>query len=194
MVGDEISSRASLGSSERVSKVAADESSNRAAVRSPEPIAKAAAQIQKWVMSEPSSRLHSPDSIVEQPKSVEAAAQAAPAHLPIEIERRAPEPATSLQGQKIEQRIANWCIAFGTVLRGRWRDAVWDFYERMTDVATWWRMIKPVLKFLARFIPGREPEPSRLSKAIKECFRDLPARTNSEAKKPEEKPAAPLGR
>jgi len=31
----------------------------------------------------------------------------------------------------------------------------------MTVIAVWWRLIKPVLKFLGRFIPyGHEPEDS----------------------------------
>src|SRR5262249_51309536 len=136
------------------------------------------------------SSSHLPRSFLESSKSLATAAQAAEAQsAPIELDRRAPEPATSLQPQKIEERIASWCIAVGTAVRGRWPDAVWDFYERMTDVATWWRMIKLVLKFFVRLLPtGHEPKPSRLSKAIKECFRDLHEPANSEAKKPDPNP------
>ena len=120
-------------------------------------------------------------------KANDEAMSSAPAATAIEL--RAPEPATSIQSQKIEQRIAKWRIAVGTLLRGRWREAVWDFYERMTDVAVWWRIIKPVLKFLGRFVPyGHEPEPSRLSKAIKECFRQFHEPPYTEPLKPETKP------
>ncbi len=108
-------------------------------------------------------------AIAEQPTPRAAQAQS----VPIELERRAPEPVPSMPGKKIEERIADWCIAVGTALRGPWPDAVWDFYERMTDVATWWRFIKLVLKFLARLFPGGEPRPSRVSKAIREGFRFL---------------------
>ncbi len=66
----------------------------------------------------------------------------------------------------------------------------------MTDLAFWWRLVKPVLKFLARFIPGREPEPSRLSKAIKEAFAEVNAGrfrhptepATNESKKPDANP------
>ncbi len=45
--------------------------------------------------------------------------------------------------------------------RGRWRDAVWDFYERMTEVATWWRIIKVGSRWCSSFSPASFPAASR---------------------------------
>jgi len=102
---------------------------------------------------------------------------------------------TTVQPHTIAQRIASWGTAVGSVVRGPWRDAFWNFYERMTDRAFWWRVMRAVLKFLLRFIPyGHEPEPSRLSKAIKEAFAEVNARNyrakpaTNDPKKPDSHP------
>jgi len=156
----------------------------------------------KRVVSRMLALLRQPDeSVADESKRVEPAAQATKERL-TETVRRMREAAKSARvkandeamssapaATAIEPSASNWRIAVGTLLRGRWREAVWDFYERMTDVAVWWRIIKPVLKFLGRFVPyGHEPEPSRLSKAIKECFRQFHEPPYTEPLKPETKP------
>ena len=129
-----------------------------------------------------------------------AAATAAQASAPLTRTEHPAGELSTVQPHTTAQRIASWGTAVGSVVRGPWRDAFWNFYERMTDRAFWWRVMRAVLKFLLRFIPyGHEPEPSRLSKAIKEAFaevnarkcRDLSEPATNDAKKPDANPPKP---
>ncbi len=119
-------------------------------------------EMQKTAARESTSSVPSPEAIVEQPKLIPAAAQSTLEHVPQwEIERRMQLSATSVPTPTIEQRIANWCSAVGSLVRGPLGNAFWEFYERLTEAATWWRMLKAVGKFLARFLPGAEPRPTK---------------------------------
>ena len=156
--------------------------------------ASAPTEIRKTAPRESTNSVHSPEALVEPSKPGPVAAQATIEDVPRwEIERRMQlSGALTRESPAIEQKIASWCITVGSLVRGPLRDAIWEFYERMTEAATWWRIIKRVLHFLARFIPGREPEPTKLQKAIKECFSFLheppPSEPNRQPKKPDRDP------
>jgi hypothetical protein len=119
----------------------------------------------------------SPEALPEE--SVQASTER-PA--PWEIERKLQlEP--GLQSTT-EHAFARWRNALWEAVHGGWSEAGWEFasgvFHVLTQAATWRRVGKAVLNFLARFVPGHEGPILRRHREIKELFSFL----HEEPKKP----------
>lgn len=157
---------APLQSSEAIPKLS-DEP--RLTVRSPEPVPTPPGPIENTLTSNTSNPIDSSSGT-----STALTAQAGEASALMQLERLAPEPVPRPPPKKIERRIAEWYLAARTALRRPWPEAIWDFYERVSDLHWWWRVVlKPALKFLSRCIPrGNNYDPVLVSKVIEEYLRD----------------------